>query len=476
MTKLRNGAIMLMFVTLWGCSDASNNTVILDSTGKHAAGWIVPSTGGLHPAAYIANPGACVECHGNAKKESLPIIVGTSGIGCFNNGNACHPNGPSGGHSAGWDAAGNHGSAAKAAPDESHGFASCTNCHGANYTGGVGTSCKACHTTAPHPAAPWRGTTATKTTHTTTDQANAAECSRCHAANARLTTPVAPLAGAGCFNSTLCHATGGHPAGWAATGHQIAAKAAVGASTGMDYCRNCHGTDFRGGTSGVSCMRCHTASPHSKPWQVTSGATTHKHSSTDATNAPACGSCHAGGAKSLTPTTPPADAGCFNNTLCHAAPPSAHAFPNPGSAHLGTANSADCLACHAQGSATSTYPVASGTAPNCRGCHLNANPGTSPQCSDCHGSVANDSLGALKAGRPVGGTAFPNQPGKHNISDHVDWSCTSCHPFTTGNLQHGWSNGVRSTAAKVGGAGTRITSWDAETKSCTPICHNTKSW
>jgi len=474
MTKLKNGVILLVLVTLWGCSDSGNNTIILDSAGKHSSGWIVTSSGGLHPAAYKANQSACVECHGSAQN---PLSTGgTSGISCFSaayNGIGCHPSGPSG-HPAGWSAPASHGGAAKATPDASHGFASCTNCHGANYTGAAGTSCKACHTTAPHPAAPWRGTTATKTTHSTTDPANAAQCSRCHAGGVKLATPVAPLAGAGCFNNTLCHASAGHPAGWAATGHQIAAKAAAGTSAGMDSCRSCHGTDFKGGTAGVSCMKCHTSSPHSKPWLGSTGATTHKHSAADTTNAPSCGSCHAGGAKSLTPTTPPANAGCFNSTLCHAAPPSGHAFPNPGSAHLSAANGTGCLTCHAQGSASSNYPVTAGTAPNCRGCHLNANPGASPQCSDCHGSVANNSAGALLAGRPVGGAAFPNRPGQHNRSEHVGRACTVCHPFTSGDSRHGWSNGVKSTAAQVGGTG--ITSWNAATKSCTPVCHSSEKW
>lgn len=472
MTKLRNGAIMLMFLALWGCSDAGNNTILLDSTGKHPAGWIVPSTGGLHPAAYKANNSACVECHGSA--QNLLSTGGTTRISCFSasyNGIACHPNGPSG-HPAGWSASASHGSAAKATPDASHGFASCTKCHGANYTGSTGSSCMACHTTAPHPAAPWHGTTSTGTTHTTTDPGNASQCSRCHAGGVKLSTPGAVLPAATCFNNTLCHGVVGHPAGWTATGHQVAAKAVAGASTGMDSCRSCHGADFKGGTTGFSCFQCHTSSPHSIPWLTSTGATTHKHSSADATNALACGRCHAGGVKLSTPTTPPANSGCFNNTLCHPSV-TGHSFPYPGSAHLGTADVTGCLACHSQGSTASSYPVTSGTPPNCRGCHLNANPGTTPQCSDCHGSVANNSAGALMAGRPTGNT-FPNLAGEHRT--HDGYACIACHPFTSGDSRHGWANGVKSSAAQVGGAGTLINSWNATTKSCSPACHGRETW
>ena len=463
---------VVMAFALAGCSDKNTEAVFDSDSGKHPAGWIVASTGGLHPAAYKANQSSCFDCHGSAQD---PLSTGgTSRVSCFSasfNGIACHPNGPSG-HPADWSTPGSHGSSAKATPDASHGFASCTKCHGANYAGDTGTSCKACHTTAPHPAAPWHGTTATGTTHTTTDQANATECSRCHAGNTRLTTPGAVLQAAGCFNNTLCHGQVGHPAGWAATGHQIAAKAAAGASAGMDYCRSCHGADFKGGTTGASCFKCHTTSPHSKPWLGSTGATVHKHSSTDATNALACGRCHAGGVKQSTPTTPPANAGCFNSTLCHGTV-TGHAYPFPGAAHLGSADATSCLVCHAQGSATSTYPVAAGTPPECRSCHLNANPGTTPQCSDCHGSVANNSAGALLAGRPTG-NLFPNTAKEHNISEHVRRACTVCHPFTSGDIRHGWSNRGKSTAAQVGGVG--IISWDATTKSCTPVCHSSKKW
>lgn len=404
MTKFRSSLILLILISMIGCSSSNDNTVILDATGKHPAGW---------------------------------------------------------------SSAGSHGSAVKA---ETPGLGSCAGCHGADYKE-AGKSCMTCHTTAPHPQAPWHGTTASGTTHTTTNQSNATECSRCHAGGAKLTTPAAAIVGATCFNNMLCHGSVGHPAGWEATGHQIAAKAAAGASTGLDYCRKCHGTDFSGGTTGFSCFQCHTSSPHSKPWLGSTGATTHKHSSTDATNALACGRCHAGGVKLLIPVTPPANSGCFNSTLCHASA-TGHTFPYPGSAHLGAANDAGCLTCHAQGNATSSYPVTAGALPNCRGCHLTANPGTTPQCSDCHGTVANNSAGATMAGRPVGGTTFPNRPGMHNISGHVDWPCTVCHPFTTGDPRHGWSNGGQSTAAQVGGTRSNlISSWNASTKSCTALCH-----
>ena len=488
MKNFRIGLILLTFITIWGCSNGSDNAVILDATGNHPTGWAVETIGGKHPVAYQANPSGCDECHGSA--VDINKSGGTSGVSCFSasrSGIACHPNGPSG-HPAGWSAPNRHGAAAKAAAPGLH---SCTVCHGTDFVSGTGTSCKACHTNAPHPDSPWRGTTATNTTHTTTNPANVAECARCHLNNQRLSTPqVVPAeTNPGCFNNTLCHGPRiFHPAGWTATGHQIAAKAAVGSSSGLDYCRTCHGANFRGGSSSVSCFRCHTTSPHSKPWLTSTGATTYLHSTTNVTNALACGRCHAKGVKLSTPTTPPANSGCFNNTLCHGPITTGHAFPYGGTLHRpggsGTllANTrapyTNCSGCHNTTATGGTYPVASGVAPLCSACHLNMTNflSATPGCWDCHGASATD-------GRP-NGTSFPNRQGSvngHNRDTHL-LACTFCHSITTGSVSHGWSNRTKSSNAQV-----RATlNWSpgsraSGTGSCNPQaggisgCHDTRT-
>lgn len=464
--KFRSCIISVMLISIWGCSNANDNFITLDASGKHPAGWAAATSGGMHPAVYRANQGACVECHGSSQDPNAS--GGISSVSCFSasrNGIACHPDGPSG-HPAGWSAAVSHGAAAKASAP---GLGYCTQCHGTAFTGGVGKSCMTCHTTAPHPAAPWRGTTASGTNHATTDQGNAAECSRCHAGGAKLSTPVAPLANASCFNNTLCHGTAvGHPAGWsAAASHGASAKAAPGASLGFEYCTQCHGSDFVSG-NGTSCKTCHTAAPHpAAPWRgtTTTGTT---HTTTDQGNAGQCALCHLNNQRLATPVIVPVGTtlGCFNNTLCHAAI-SAHSFPNPGSAHKSSATG--CGSCHASGSATSAYPVAAGTAPDCLACHIGGfkvASGTS-SCWECHGSSATD-------GRP-NGSSFPNRQVKHNKSEHKV-ACTVCHPFTAGDSRHGWSNGVRSSSAQVGGTATSIKSWNPATKSCQPTCHGTETW
>jgi predicted CxxxxCH...CXXCH cytochrome family protein len=161
----------------------------------------------------------------------------------------------------------------------------------------------------------------------------------------------------------------------------------------------------------------------------------------------------------------------------------AHAFPNPGSAHKSAANGTGCRSagCHPADAAGSAYPVTAGVAPNCRACHLNASPSSDPFCSDCHGSTTTE--GTSNAGRP-NSTVFPNRQGSgdgHNRSTHRV-ACTTCHPITTGNAGHGWSNRTRSTNAQVLPAMT----WNPGTRatgqgSCNPSaggisgCHTLKT-
>lgn len=139
----------------------------------------------------------------------------------------------------------------------------------------------------------------------------------------------------------------------------------------------------------------------------------------------------------------------------------------PGSLHrsVGTGYVAACGGCHDYATA-GVYPSAAGTPPNCRGCHT-ASLGVG--CSDCHGDTA--------TGRPDGTpNSFPNRPGEHRISNHINRACTACHPFTSGDTRHGWSNRLKSSAAQVGGTGTSIRSWNTATKSCLPSCHGTETW
>ncbi len=111
-------------------------------------------------------------------------------------------------------------------------------------------SCDECHLTAGGHPVGWMDTASPNFHGLSVAARGPTPCKLCHGADYRGGT-----AGVSCFT---CHADGpsGHPEGWlnprAATFHSLA----VG-RLGLDNCRQCHGSDLHGGTSGVSCSECH---------------------------------------------------------------------------------------------------------------------------------------------------------------------------------------------------------------------------
>ncbi len=405
------------------------------------APWRGPSY--THADTDPSNASVCRQCHypgspnNPVNHPATPAPAGTA-PGCFNS-TLCHGE-PAAPHPVDntWvttpPAPEPHGNAAKAAPGAATGFLYCQGCHGegTDFAGGVsGVSCYPCHlASSPHPPDWLRGDTYV---HSTTAEGNATVCSYCHTngANSPIAPPSpAPPAGtpAGCFNGTLCHASVvPHPVDntWVTTPpapepHGNAAKAAPGASTGFAYCRECHGTgtDFAGGSSGVSCTNtagCHgadVASPHPAQWRL---GDTYLHDTTDPGNASVCADCHTAGANSPIAPPPPAPAGtapgCFNNTLCHGEPyhPAGWSdYTQHGSAAKGSpaplSGFAYCQLCHGTGTTSpanfggglvdvSCYICHGVTAPHPDGAtwrnssvptHQSTNPGNADVCAQCH--------------------------------------------------------------------------------------------
>jgi hypothetical protein len=298
--------------------------------------WRNPA-GSTHTDTSEANAPVCAQCHFPGSPNNppghpaTPAPAGTP-PGCSNN-TLCH--GPAGApHPLGnpaWfttpPAAQPHGTDAKAPPGAAAGLAYCKVCHGTGTTppgnfGGTpsGTSCYPCHgVSAPHAPAPWRASGGSVYDHTDTSAGNAPICAQCHFPGSPSNPPnhppqpPAPGAPPDCFNNTLCHAGGTHPAGWAQSSqHGPAAKDAPSVSAGFAFCQSCHGTgttppaNFGGVPPAVSCYTCHGLNaPHSSAWA--GGAPAHR--STDPGNAAVCFQCHQTG-NAGTPD-------CFNNTLCH---------------------------------------------------------------------------------------------------------------------------------------------------------------
>jgi predicted CxxxxCH...CXXCH cytochrome family protein len=580
----------------------------VNASGNSVPGWVTP-TGGLHANSatmnYIANGGSssCTECHGS------DLAGGISRVSCFGNPAGCH-HGPIGD----WISTSppqNHGISAKKAPGSS-GFASCQICHGSNFSGGgANVSCFTCHgVSAPHAPKPWRASAGSLYDHVTTDKANAPVCYTCHAytgtANPR--NPHAPPSPApagtapGCFNGTMCHSAvaAPHPLGnpaWettppAAQPHGNAAKATLGSTTGFAYCQACHGagTDFAGGSSGVSCYTCHGVSaPHAaKPWRASAGSTYTHTTTVETGNAAVCAFCHFPGSPNnpashpATPAPAGTPPGCFTNTLCHGSSGAPHPVPYNNSSHFTVTAAtfpANCSACHdvsaptvKPGPACQTCHTADSplTALNCTSCHadppsgatsaypnaagahakhiaLNAG-GTPVDCDTCHNGLGTNTLNHYnRANARPGKNALRVPPGDaaflttynaktgassfdnsalscSNVSCHggqttpnwqtgaldVTTQCTSCHAFgtaqynsfnsgehqvhvveesllctfchltTTLAVNHFTALGTTTmegpASATIGGTGTAIVSWNPTTKSCSPICHETRTW
>jgi predicted CxxxxCH...CXXCH cytochrome family protein len=326
--------------------------------------------------------------------------------------------------------------------------------------------------------------------------------------------------------STIDPNTGRHAAGWAsADAHGAKVKTGV---DGFSSCQSCHGRNFSGGISKISCFSCHGVdAPHAPaPWR----GGTQTHTTTDTSNAPVCAQCHANGALSSVQPASPAPQGtapgCFNNTLCHAAvghaagwsAPDQHgatAKAQPGSsagfASCETCHSSDfsgglantsCFTCHGGSGPhptswiTGVYTHTStdtGNAPVCAQCHTNgahspiappspaAPAGTAPGCFNntlCH---ATPTCGSCH-GIPPAGATFPNIAGSHaaHMSLGANVACSACHSGAgsgTSLHQNGAVDVVLDPAfnAKSGAA-----TYFAASQTCTNIsCHGgqtTPTW
>ncbi len=489
-----------------GCSTANTpgGESHIDASGNSVSGWVVVPTGGSHSTVatqeYLSGSGSfsCTQCHG------ADLSGGISAASCYGNPAGCH-HGPVAGWVATPPAAQNHGVTAKKAPGSS-GFASCQICHGSGFSGGGSqVSCFTCHgVSAPHAPKPWRGS---PYTHTNVDNANVPVCAQCHfpgSPNNPADHPATPApAGTppGCYNNTLCHGENPvpHPVGatWVATSpaaqpHGNDAKATPGGTTGFSYCQTCHGTgtNFSGGSSGVSCYPCHVptaSSPHASNWRT---GDTYVHTTTAEGNAPVCAFCHLNGANSpIAAPSPPAPdntaPGCFNSTLCHGAggvphpvgatwvatSPAAQPHGNSAKATPGaTAGYAYCQVCHGTGtnfsggsSGVSCYPCHGASAPHASQwrtgdtyVHTTTATGNAPVCAFCHLNGANSPIAAPSPPAPAGtapgcfnstlchGSGGITHLVPYNDDSHYSvtsttfpGSCSACHDVSTPSAKAG---------------------------------------
>ncbi|MFC1546907.1 hypothetical protein ACFL5M_00110 [Candidatus Neomarinimicrobiota bacterium] len=437
--------ITLIAVTFayWGC------TKVAEETDAHPEGWVDTASSTFHSLRVtVSGLESCKQCHG----ENLE--GGTSGQACTSG--DCHIRGAAIPHPTDWRLPGNdnfHGTWAL-----SVGFSPCTKCHGADLQGSfTEKACNDCHTgpgEIPHPD-DWATPEAVNFHGNWIPVVGVASCQDCHGDD--FSGGVVNVA---CSNTT-CHTAGDaipHPDEWTDS-EDDAFHGEWVETAGFASCTACHGSDFSGGWAETACSNttCHTggdAIPHPDGWTNPENADFHG-SWIPTAGLSSCNACHGsdfGGGW--------AEAPC-SNTTCHlegdAIPhPSGWTTPDNEDFHgawIAADGYTSCKACHGSDflggiteiacSNTSCHPGA-GAIPHPFGWttdeHVNFHGdfiGTAgfPYCKTCHG----DSFGGGFSETPCSSTSC--HTGVNAIPHPAGW-ITPADPNFHGDLvgSEGWSN------------------------------------
>ncbi len=227
----------------------------------------------------------------------------------------------------------------------------CMKCHtvdGSTEHGGAPT-CRSCHASFPHAEA---GITE-KTHGALVLQEGTSKCAtKCHGSDLK-----GGRSGVAC---TKCHASYPHPEGWrAANRHGIQVL-----ELGKEECVLCHGTDLAGGKVKVSCTQCHTNYPHPPSWAK---AAQHGSAVTQSGTGACATSCHGKDLKGYPVWLPVAEKKVKGCADCHMEMPHKPLGQwDHGRAKLktdGTMDSDACTSCHG---ATLQGGI---SAPSCYQCH-----------------------------------------------------------------------------------------------------------
>jgi len=300
------------------------------------------------------------------------------------------------------------------------GFADCSSCHGATFTGGIQSpSCATCHTTI--------------TVHKTgiVDQSSPnfhgkyplaggkfTECQTCHGNNFQggLNSPSC----ATCHASIDVHKTGIVDQNSANFHGKYSLK------SGFADCTSCHGTAFAGGSQSPTCVTCHSTIDVHKTGIVdqnspnfhgkyplkngfTECKTCHGDNFQGGTNAVACASCHVTITVHKTGLTDP------NSSNFHGKFLKANSW-----------NMTTCANCHGSNFAGGLQ------SPSCKtsGCHTSAQGPAA--CNTCHGDFNNPAQ--ISPPKDLNGNTSTTSPGvgahvKHlsAFANGISLACTECH-------------------------------------------------
>lgn len=344
-----------------------------------------------------------------------------------------------GGHPAGWLPAGH-----KAAAEEDINV--CAECHGSTYDGGIaGVSCTLCHLGDKDHVHPLEWGSQVTTTHGAyvgNNGSTACANANCHG------TDLSGVTGSG-LSCSSCHLGGNgsvHPLRWGSNVTLYHRWYAF--HNGTTACSNasCHGTTLTGvAQSGPDCGTCHALTP----------------------TAATCTGCHdfppATGQHSV--HTSKQDVDC---SVCHQGN---HAFTT-GKAHTGPVHMSFLSLFTAKSGTIVSYSTSSNTCSkvSCHGGQTTPSwtTGTldvATQCTSCH------SLGT-SAGNPEYNSYYSGQHEVHVVEEGK--ACTVCHDNTKLATNH-FTN--LNTPVMEGPASATINdTLHYDGVSCTPACHNTRSW
>lgn len=211
------------------------------STYPHEVGW---AYGDKHWQKVLeVGKSQCTGCHGE------DFAGGDTGVSCYQ----CHELYP---HSNGWQLG--HKTYLKA---QNYDYSTCaTTCHGQDLNGGnSGISCNSCHYSFPHPGvSDWENLGHGLYLQSYTFDLT--KCTDCHGVNL-----TGGISGVSCYS---CHSTYPHPPGnvWLIRGETGFHGDLVNTPGSSSVCAQCHGTDWLGKNSGVSCFTCHSLYPHDSDW------------------------------------------------------------------------------------------------------------------------------------------------------------------------------------------------------------------
>lgn len=302
----------------------------------------------------------------------------------------------------------------------------CVKCHGGDFGGGTsGVSCYDCHALYPHdPEWMTPGSDSSHAAYLKRIDYNTSSCETCHGADLG--------GGSSGVSCNSCHALYPHPSGWMNPSDQAFHGVYLkGQNYDASSCTPCHGSDFKGGSSGVSCYGCHPSYPHLDTWTNVTSGQSHGHylkakNWVDTECQPCHGETYTGGTSGIA---------CF---ACHSSYPHSQTFP--GGDHTAYMRQTSfplpsCKTCHGQ-----TYDGGAVLEEGCLsgGCHVDANGvKKSPEaCNTCHGSfrAPESEIVAVAPPKGVAGETSTGVPAVGAHTAHVTYgnalesvACTECH-------------------------------------------------